>query len=255
MTGATAFRTSGGDRLELLATGTGTPVTVFAHGLGGSIATTRPFASGVSGTKLFPHARGHGGSSRGPMTYAGLAADLAEIAGAYEATRALGVSMGAGTLLRLAAAEPRRFERLVLVIPAVVDGPRDAGTAAYWRRVWAAAPEELARMLAAEIPAEAREAAAAWIDEQVRTYTNRRSRRLFMELAADRPVEDEAVLKEVDTPVLVIGQEGDPRHPADVARRLAELLPRAELHVYEEPGLLWRYRADLRARIGGFLNG
>lgn len=248
------FRTSGGDRLELLATGTGAPVTVFAHGLAGSIATTRPFASGVNGTKVFPHARGHGGSSRGPMTYAGLAADLAEIADAYAATRALGVSMGAGTLLRLAA-DGRPFERLVLVVPAVVDGPRDAETAAYWRRIWAADPGELARMLAAEIPAEAREAAGAWIDEQVRAFTGRRSRRLFMELAADRPVEHEAELAKIDAPVLVIGSEGDPRHPADVARRIAELLPRAELHVYGEPGLLWRYRADLRARISGFLNG
>ena len=35
--------------LEYLCTGDGDPSTVFAHGLGGTIETTRPFGSGVPG--------------------------------------------------------------------------------------------------------------------------------------------------------------------------------------------------------------
>lgn len=250
----TVRRTSHGSAIEELVTGSGEPVTLFAHGLAGSITTTRPFASGVSGTKVFFHARGHGGSSRGPMTYEGLAEDLREIADAHRATRALGVSMGAGTLLRTVADAPDRFERLVLVLPAVVAGPRGPSAAAYWSRVFSSEPEELAALLAEEIPPQAREAARGFVDEQVAALTGRRGRRMFAEIAADNPLADEAPLKAVEVPVLLIGAEGDPRHPAEVTRRLASLLPNATAHVYPEPGLLWRYRSDLRERISGFLN-
>lgn len=248
------FRTSAGERLELLVTGTGEPTTVFAHGLGGSIATTRPFASGVRGTKVFPHARGHGASSRGPMTYEGLAEDLLEIADAHGATRALGVSMGAGALTRLLADAPDRFERVVLVLPAVLDGGRAPETLAYWERVWTA--EDPSGVLAEEIPAELRETAPAreFVREQAAAFTNRRGRRLLMELAGRSPLADASVLAKVTAPVLVIGCEGDPRHPASVARRAAELLPSASAHVYPEPGIMWRYRGDLRARVSSFLN-
>jgi hypothetical protein len=39
-----------------------------------------------------------------------------------------------------------------------------------------------------------------------------------------------------------------------VAERLADILPDASLHVYDEPNVLWTQRADLRRRISGFLN-
>ncbi|HET7661061.1 MAG TPA: alpha/beta hydrolase, partial [Oryzihumus sp.] len=48
--------------LEYLLTGSGGPTTVFGHGLAGSIETTRPFGSGVEGTRAFFHFRGHGAS-------------------------------------------------------------------------------------------------------------------------------------------------------------------------------------------------
>ena len=50
--------------LEVLTTGSGLPSTVFAHGLAGSIETTRPFGSGVTGSRTFFHFRGHGASGR-----------------------------------------------------------------------------------------------------------------------------------------------------------------------------------------------
>jgi pimeloyl-ACP methyl ester carboxylesterase len=49
--------------LEFTTTGSGVPATVFAHGLAGSIQTTRPFGSGVRGSRTFMHFRGHGGSA------------------------------------------------------------------------------------------------------------------------------------------------------------------------------------------------
>ena len=42
-----------GVELECLATGSGRPVTVFAHGLAGGIAETRPLGSGVHGRRVF----------------------------------------------------------------------------------------------------------------------------------------------------------------------------------------------------------
>jgi 3-oxoadipate enol-lactonase len=62
-------------------------------------------------------------------------------------------------------------------------------------------------------------------------------------------------LRKVDVPVLVIGAVADPMHPVSAARRLAEALPRATLHVYDRPGALWCHRADVRARISSFLKG
>jgi pimeloyl-ACP methyl ester carboxylesterase len=67
-------------------------------------------------------------------------------------------------------------------------------------------------------------------------------------------LDDAAALRSVQAPALVIGSHGDPQHPAEVAERLAELLPSATLHLYDEPGILWTARADLRSRIAGFLN-
>ena len=68
------------------------------------------------------------------------------------------------------------------------------------------------------------------------------------------PVADPGALAAVTAPALVIGCRGDELHPVEVARSLAAVLPRAELYVYERPGVLWTERADVRERVAGFLN-
>ena len=112
--------------LEFITTGSGLPATVFAHGVNGSIETTRPFGSGVTGSRTFLHFRGYGASAdpEMPLTYAALADELRAVADHVGATQALGVSMGAGALCALVAHTPLRFERLVFVLPAVLDRPR-----------------------------------------------------------------------------------------------------------------------------------
>lgn len=102
-----------GTRTEYLSTGSGPPVTVFAHGMGSSIAQTRPFGSGVHGTRVYLHFWGHGASvgpdpATHPWTYAALAGEVRAVADRTEATRALGVSMGAHALLSLVSATPDR---------------------------------------------------------------------------------------------------------------------------------------------------
>ena len=201
--------------LEFITTGSGLPATVFAHGLGASIETTRPFGSGVSGSRTFFHFRGHGGSAvpaaaRTSVTYEALAEDLRAVADHVGATQALGVSMGAGALCTLLADSPARFRRLVFVIPAVLDRLRPGGADGALDRLG---------------------------------------------LSAAVPLTDRAVLAAVTAPALVIAQEQDPAHPVGVARQLAASLPGAHLVVMPPGGILLRHRAVMRDLVGGFLSG
>lgn len=195
--------------------GTGTPVTVFAGGLGASIAETRAFASGVGGTRVFYDARGHGRSgSDGDWSYAALAGDLRAVADAVGATRAVGVSMGAAAVLGVLVSDAARFERAVLVLPAILDVPRGP------------------------VPRDG----LAGFDGLVRA------------LEETAPIASRSVLARATAPCLVVGQEGDPVHPAHIARELAAALPGARLHVSGEPGGLLTHRAEWRALIAPFLN-
>ena len=49
--------------------------------------------------------------------------------------------------------------------------------------------------------------------------------------------------------MLLLAQEGDPLHPAQVARELAAVLPRARLVVFDRPGVVFRERERLRALV------
>ncbi|GGM13069.1 MULTISPECIES: alpha/beta fold hydrolase [Micromonospora] len=251
-----------GVRLEQLTTGTGTPVTVFAHGLGNGIATTRPFGSGVTGRRIFFQFRGHGRSDAPPgtWTYHDLARDLRAIADLGGATRAFGASLGAGALCRLLAESPQRFDRLVLFLPAALDQPR--GAVARERitdlldAVASGDASVVAEVVSVELPPAVRNTPAGW------SYLRQRLDHLLRDglapglatLADQVPLPDRAALSAVTAPALVIGCAGDDLHPVPVAEELAAALPGAELHVYDRPGVLWSERADLRARISEFLN-
>jgi 3-oxoadipate enol-lactonase len=251
-----------GVALECLVTGVGEPTTVFAHGLAGGIGDTRPFGSAVAGRKVFFQFRGHGRSAAppGPWTYADLATDLRAVADTFEATHALGVSLGAGALCRLLTQTPDRFARVVLVLPATLDRPRGRAATdritALLRAVESGDTAQAAELLTQEIPTSARNTPAAW------RYLRERLDALLKEgLAAElaglpqlAAVPDRAALAGVSAQVLVIGCHGDRAHPASVAEAVAAALPAASLHLYARPGLLWTQRTDLRGRIAGFLN-
>ncbi len=246
-----------------LVTGSGGPVTVAAHGLGASIAETRPLLGGVTGTRVLYEARGHGGSPLPdePFDYAALGRDLEQVADAHGATRALGVSMGAGALLSLLARRPERFERVVLFLPAAVDRPR---TDEAVRRVAALGDAldggdagEVERLVLAELPADLRDQPAVAAYARTRTAHLLRSPGVAVAvraLPAVTPVPDRSRLAAVSADVLLLAQEGDPLHPAQVARDLAAVLPKARLVVFAEPGVVFRERARLRAEVSGFLN-
>ena len=237
-------------------------MTVFAHGFGGGIADTRPLGSGVTGTRVFFTFRGHGGSAPLPVdwSYRDLAADLRAVADAHRATRAVGVSLGAGALCRLAADRPARFERLVFFLPAVLDQPRPAPAGvrfvALAEAVAAQDDARLAAVVELEMPpAEVGSAAArAYVRQRVSALRAPGIGAQLRRLPRLTAVETADALRVVDAPALVIGCEGDPLHPLAVAQRLAAALPDATLHTYPEPGVLWTHRADLRARLTAFLN-
>lgn len=246
--------------LEQLVTGAGSPVTVAAHGLGASIAETRPLLGGVAGTRVFYAARGHGASPLPdePFTYDALGRDLEGVADEHGATQALGVSMGAGALLSLLSRRPDRFERVVLFLPAAVDLPR---TDAAVRRL---------STLAAALDAGDRTAVADAVREEVpaglpgvEAYVRARTAYLLASpgvgaalrgLPAGTPVPDRSRLSAVSAEVLLLAQEGDPLHPAQVARELAAVLPRVRLVVFDQPGVVFRERARLRAEVAAFLS-
>ena len=251
-----------GVTLERLVTGVGEPVTIFAHGLAQGIPETRVYGSGVAGRRVFFQFRGHGRSDAPPgdWTYADLTRDLRAIADLSGATRALGVSLGAGALCRLLADSPHRFEKLVFVLPAVLT--QRASPASHDRIVTLLEAlnsgdiGQLANQLVAEVPKTFRNAAPGW------AYVRQRLDALLRDglapgvaaFAEQSAIADLADLTQVTAPALVIGCLGDELHPVGVAEELAEALPHAQLQVYQRPALLWTERAELRDRISAFLN-
>ncbi|WP_256838118.1 alpha/beta fold hydrolase [Ornithinimicrobium faecis] len=247
--------------LETLTAGRGEPRTVFAHGLAGSIPTTRPYAGKVPGARTFLHFRGHGRSATpdGPWPYADLAAELWTVADHVGATQALGISMGAGALCAGLAADPDRFERVVLVLPAAIDRPRQdaamARFAALAALVDAGDGEGIAAHLLAEEPAAVRGDAGAqhWAREQAGRLVGSGVASGLRSLPGQVPVTDRALLTRVTAPVLLLAQEGDGAHPDSVARELAEVLPSAILQVLPPGGIMWQHRSHVRDLVGEFL--
>jgi pimeloyl-ACP methyl ester carboxylesterase len=244
----------------LVVTGSGDPVTLAAHGLGASVPETRPLLSGVSGTRVFPVARGHRGDRPDPFSYDDLGRDVEQVADGCGATQALGVSMGAASLLSLLARRPDRFERLVLFLPGALDRPRH-DLAVERLRTLAEALERgdlpaVERLVADELPADLRETSAG------ASYVRTRAAFLLgspgiavavRSLPEVTPVPDRSVLGAVTADVLVLAQEDDPLHPVQVARDLVAVLPKARLVVFDRPGVVFRERARLRALVSEFL--
>lgn len=241
--------------VEWSATGEGLPVTVFAHGLAGSQAEVRPLASRTPGTRVLLSFRGHGGSD--PLVdgwdFDLLADDLLAVADATAATQAVGLSLGAGALLRALVRDPLRFDRVAFVMPASLDEVRDDRATDWLLRLAAAmdADDEAAvtDLLLAEVPDVVRHRTGA------RLLVQRRARQLAgspppRPRGQVRPLDDLSQLRRLTAPALVVAQVDDDLHPVSVARRLAAALPDAELVELPQGGVFWtcaRETADLLA--------
>ena len=216
---------------------------MFAHGLGGSSAETRPLASRLAGTRVLLTFRGHGRSAAlpGGWDYDALAADLLAVADATGADRACGLSLGSGALLRLLAHDPHRFTRLACVLPAALDSARPDGATERVRRLGDAVDRAdvaaVTALLLAEVPAASRDRRG------VAALLGRRAVQLCEQPAprpasSDRPVPHRDALAAVVVPTLVLAQRDDPLHSADVAADVADAL-RADLRVLPPGGVFW----------------
>ncbi|MGH2829819.1 MAG: alpha/beta fold hydrolase, partial [Actinomycetota bacterium] len=242
--------------------GSGEPVTVFAHGVTGSTGETAPLAAATAGTSVLFDFRGHGRSSSPPpqagYDHPAMRRDLQTVAGRFSATRAVGISMGAGAILNLCADDPSRFERLVLITPASIDAPN-------------AAAESLLLEMAERLERDGIEATLAWQleDNDVvhkrpywRSMIQERTRRMNRDgvpralrayVDGRPPIAEVAALRAIRAPVLIVAHEGDPVHDAAVARRLCSLLPSATLRCFDEPLSQWDDVGAFAALIGEFL--
>jgi pimeloyl-ACP methyl ester carboxylesterase len=244
--------------VEYTVLGDGGPVTVFAHGLGGTSGETRPLALKAPGTKVLLSFRGHGGSDGlvDGWDYGLLAEDLRAVADHVGATGCVALSLGCGALLRILRDDPMRFDRLAFVMPAALDSARSDGAILRLESLGEAINrgdvEAVTASLLAEVPAVLRERRA------IPLLLTRRAEALASRPApvprlTDRPLEDRAVLSRVTAPTLVIGQAEDLLHPLQLARELADLLPAAQLLALPEGGVFWTATAEAQAALAEHL--
>lgn len=212
--------------------GSGSPVTLVAHGLGATPGEARIPASGLPGTRVVVTLPSHGDAPDAPVgywDYGRIAADLGTVA----ADHAVGVSLGAGALMRLLSGEPDRFSRVALLLPAVLDQRHESFSLQQLSDLTVGPPAYVAERRAA---LKRLEAAASQLPGQV-------------------AVPDASVLAAVSAPVLVIGAVGDPLHPEAVAKATAAAFPQGELWLIDSPSPMITHRAEVRHRLVSFFAG
>ncbi len=244
--------------VEYTVLGDGGPVTVFAHGLGGTSAETRPLALKAPGTKVLLNFRGHGGSD--PLVdgwdYDLLAEDLLTVADHVGATACVALSLGCGALLRILQDAPERFDRLAFVMPATLDSARSDDAIVRLESLGEAIDrndvDAVTDILMSEVPTELRERRA------IPLLLARRAEDLVGRPApvprvTDRPLADRTILSQVYAPTLVIGQADDLLHPLELARELASELPDAQLLALPEGGVFWTASVEAQAALADHL--
>ena len=243
--------------------GEGKPVTVLAHGLTNDRSELAAFTPLVPGTKVRFDFRGHGRSSSPPDGYrfTDFARDVDAVASAYGATVGVGTSLGAGAVGNLVCRIPDRFERMVWLLPAGLDGPfplKDRYHA-------------LAGDLEGKTTEEALEAVlndpqrvAEYLETPWRLEIDRVMwqhgdpdglARAIHGVVEDWPIPDREMLRAVRIPTLIVCIEGDEIHPAELGRILAGLMPEAELIVYESQATLFERLPALVTRVSSFIAG
>ncbi|MEV4311954.1 alpha/beta fold hydrolase [Actinocrispum sp. NPDC049592] len=228
--------------------GKGTPVTLIVPGLAATPGEARIPASGLTGTRVVMTLPGHGDEPDAPpgyWRYSTLAKDVVRAADAVKARNAIGVSLGAGALTRVVADDPDRFDKLVLMLPAVLDSPRPR---VELKRLTTEDPAKLRALVAEPLPAG--HALGSYVEERAAALT--RLRPAILELEDEHPIDSLAELGSVSSEVLVIGAVGDPLHPEDVAHATAKAFPHARLEIFPSPAPLITHRAQIRALLQEF---
>lgn len=233
--------------------GTGSPITVVVPGLGATEGEARIAASGISGTRVIVTLPGHGAAPDPPADYwdyTRVAADVAEVADQTGATRALGVSLGAGAITRLLAGDPGRFDRVALLLPAVLDTAR--ATPAVWALCGLAEAVERAertgdeRSLIERVSAEIPAGIEVGGHVRARVAALRRLGPALRALPDQVVLTDRTVLRAVSAPVMVISAVDDPLHAENVARSCASAFRHATLEVIRSAAPMITHRHEIR---------
>ena len=204
--------------------GAGEPL-LLLHGLVGTGADWRHVfdldALAATYRVIVPDARGHGRSASGAdtFTFRDCARDVLGLLDALgiDRARAIGVSLGAKTLLHVATEEPARLSAMVLVSAA----PRfPDSTRALFRAAAAAehAPEEWASMRAIHVQG----------DEQITSLWQLPGH--FAENVSDMSFTSER-LGAITARTLLVSGDRDPLYPVELAVELFRGIPRAALWV------------------------
>jgi 3-oxoadipate enol-lactonase len=241
--------------------GSGEPVTVFAHGLTNSCRELAPFTPSLAGTAVRFCFRGHGHSTtpRSGYGFTDLASDLDAVARAYDATNAVGTSMGAGAIMTLLEDDPSRFERIVMLLPASLDVPMsDPQRFDAIAEILETFPrdEAIERILAMTPQRYER---APWLRElDLLLWADLNPvgvARAIRAVTRDISISDRELLGKVEAPVLLICREGDSLHPAELGRILLDLFPTSELITIPSEEELLASIPMLVERVRGFLEG
>ena len=241
--------------------GEGEPVTVLAHGLTNSCQELAQLTPLIPGTKVRFCFRGHGHSSSPERGYrfADFARDLLAVADAYGVTNAFGTSLGAGAIAHVLERQPDRFDKLIFLLPAGLDvefqyKERMLRTVAL---VEGKSKEEAIEALLADP-----ERQANYIDypflrdldrQMLQQFNPVGAPRAIREIIEDWPVSDREVLRRVTAPTLLICQEGDNIHPAELGRILVEIMPNAELLMFEDGRAMYEAIPDIVLRVREFI--
>jgi 3-oxoadipate enol-lactonase len=241
--------------------GEGEPVTVLGHGLTNSCRELAMLTPLVPGTKVRFCFRGHGHSSSPEHGYkfADFGRDLLAVADAYHATIAFGTSLGAGALANVVARDPSRFEKLVFLLPAGLDIPfqyrdRLLKTA---NLVDGKSTEEAIELLLSDPERLQGYLDYPWLRdldrEMLHDFNPVGVPRAIREVVDDWPLEDREDMRKVEAPTLIICREGDVIHPVVVGQVLAEIMPNAELIVFEDGQQMYQAIPEIVTRVRDFL--
>jgi 3-oxoadipate enol-lactonase len=252
-----------GVQLSVHVVGEGQPVTVMGHGLTSTYRDFEIFAPFLPGTKVMFDFRGHGDSEcppPGSYTTEHFAQDLNAVAKEYEATCAAGVSLGSGAIMRILTTEPERFDKLIFLLPGRVPVRQAVKDRLFHLSdlLETKSVQETADITLAE-----EEAAGAFAQfpasKQFRRDALLRMNRegipnAIRECIDDPPVTDPDLVRRMQASTLIIAQDNDLLHDADIARELARLLPNSELHVFADQFGLLREIPTLVQRSAALLS-
>jgi 3-oxoadipate enol-lactonase len=241
--------------------GQGAPVSVLAHGLTNSCRELADLTPLVPGTKVRFCFRGHGHSSSPEHGYrfVDFARDLEAVTDRYEATIALGTSLGAGAVANVVARKPDRFEKLIFLLPAGLDLPFQ-----YKERMLRMAelvdgrsPEEAIEAVLSDPARVANYVKLPWLKEFDRRLLEGLNPvgvpRAIREVIEDWPLQDREDMRKVTAPTLIICREGDEIHPAIVGRILVDIMPNAELMMFDDAVDMYQGIPAIVSKVTQFL--